>query len=122
MQQFMATVLWSEFFIMCIAVAFWVFGTELGLTQIQARSVDLEAIEQRYNSTAQGYETSPFNAAFIFGDFGRAITEFMTSIFHGNLGVMIAKFGFAASFTLGIIVLDGLAAVCTLIYLVSGRG
>lgn len=122
MQQFMAMVLGLEFFILCIAGSFWFFGTELGIIAIKDRSLDLEEIEAQYDTTAQGYETSPFNAVFVFGDFGRAITEFMATLVSGDTPELMARFGFAQSFIFIIILLTAFAVICTLIYMISGRG
>jgi len=122
MQQFMSIVLSLEFFILCISGSFWFFGHELGITAISQRSLDIEAKAQSYNDTSQSYETTGFNVALIFGDWGRSITEFFNAIQAGDPVAMMQLFGFPGSFIQWIIAIDGLAIILTVIYLFSGRG
>jgi hypothetical protein len=73
-------------------------------------------------ATAQEYRTNPFNIAFIFGDFGRAVTEFMKVVTSGYVFDMMGLFGFPQSFITGVQVVFSLGVIMTLIYLISGRG
>lgn len=122
MQQFMAMVLSIQIFVISVSAAFYFFGTELGISALTDRSLDLTHLQTTLNSTAQSYQTNPFNAALIFGDFGRGITNFMNIISGGYLFTLMAKFGMAQSFIYGVQIIFGIGVVMTLIYLVSGRG
>jgi len=122
MQEFMRITLSIELFALCIAGSAWFIGTELNIIAIRDRSLDLEQLENDYNATAQDYETNPFNIALIFGDFGRAITQFMAAVASGDMQDLISLWGLGGTFLFIIIVILGFCVVCTLIYLVSGRG
>jgi hypothetical protein len=122
MQEFMRITLSIELFALCLAGGMWFFGSELGIIAIQDRSLDLETLEHNYNTTAHDYQTSPFNITLIFGDFGRAITNFMSAVASNDIQNLIQRWGLAQSFLFIVIVILGFCVVCTLIYLVSGRG
>lgn len=132
MQQFMSMVLSIEIFIMCVSGSFYFIGAELGLTAIQrlgqptndATPADsLQNLNSTFRATASTYQTKPFDALLIFGDFSRAITNFMNIISGGYLFNVMQHLGiFPASFTIIIQVVFGLSVIMTLIYLVSGRG
>lgn len=122
MQEMMRIVISLELFALCVAAAFWFFGTELGIIAIRDRSLDLEALQENYNATAQTYQTDPFNIALVFGDFGRAITQFMQAVATGELQELAQRWGFVQIFLFGFLTVIGLLVIMTLIYLVSGRG
>lgn len=122
MREFMYMVLSAQLFVICISGGMWFFGSELGITAIADRSLDMDALTNSFNATAQDYQTDPFNAIFIFGDFGRAITEFLNIVSGGYIFSMMGLFGFAQSFITGVQVAFGLGVIMTLVYLISGRG
>lgn len=122
MQQLMAMVLSLELFVMCISTGFWFFGEQLNMSTIKHYSLNITTLNRSFNATVLGYETNPYNPAFIFGDFGRGITQFM-QIVTGNyfFGIM-GLFGFPESFIIAVSVIYFFAVIGTLIYLISGRG
>src|SRR6185503_16222728 len=116
------TILWVYVFILCLSAGLWFFGEQLAIPAIADKSLPLDELADGYNSTVLGYEGGAgFNPVFLFGDYGKSITEFLNIIFGGYLYKMLLLFGFAQSFITGMVVITGFLVVGTLIYLVSGR-
>jgi len=122
MQELMRIVLSIEMFIMCISCGMWFFGEQLNMTTIKNMSLPLETLASNFNATVLGYETNPYNPAFIFGDFGRAITQFMQIVSGNYVFNIMGLFGMPISFIVGVSVIYFFAVLGTLIYLISGRG
>lgn len=122
MREFMYMILSAQLFVICISAAMWFFGQELGIPDVEDRSLNMEGLEDSFNATAQTYRTGGFDPIFIFGDFQKAITQFLDIVSGGYVFDMMALFGFAQSFVVGIQVIFGLGVIATLIYLISGRG
>lgn len=129
-------------FCLCISFGFWYMGHELenaGLVSaannpILARSQNITALNERFNATAQTYEGGAgFNPTFIFGDFGKGVSEFMAQVAGGvSTGFNIATggylttqmklLGFPLSFQQGAqAVIVGFGVSGALIYYISGR-
>lgn len=119
------------FFFLCISAGFWYFGKELensgivteGNNPILGRSLDFDEVNTGFNSTAAGYEGGAgFNPSFIFGDFGKGITEFMNIVSGGYVLQMMTKLGFPQSFqTIMQVLVMGFGAIGALVYYISGR-
>jgi hypothetical protein len=119
-------------FFLCVSAGFWYFGVELqragvfteGNNPAIDRSLNFTTLNNNFNSTAEGYEGGAgFNPAFIFGDFGKAITEFMNVVTGGYAVQMLGKLGFPESMqTIVQTIVVGFGSIGALIYLISGRG
>lgn len=122
MREFMAMVLSAQLFVVCISSGMWFFGSELGIPGIADRSLNMDTLESDFNATAVSYETDPFNALFIFGDFVTGVNQFFHVVSGGYVFSMMSLFGFAQSFITGIQVAFGLGVILSAAYIISGRG
>lgn len=118
-------VLSAQVFVICISAGMYFFGTELGISKITDYSLNMAALNDTFKRQAEEYDQSDegggFNIIFVFGDFTKAITQFMQIVTGHYVFNMMEKFGFAQSFVVGTQVIFGLGVVGSLIYLISGR-
>ena len=121
-QELARSVIWIYVFVLCLSVGLWWFGNQFNIPAIADKSLPLDELADDYNATSQTYAGGAgFNPAFIFGDFPKAITDFMSIIFGGYLYKTLLLFGFPGDLVTGLTALTGFLVVGSLVYLVSGR-
>lgn len=110
-------------FFLCINMGFWFLGNALNIPLITGYSTDFNTLQDTYNSTAGDFQGgNAFNAAFIFGDFGKAINTFFGIISGAYVLNTMTIMGFSEYFVLPMqVIIVGFMSVISLIYLVSGR-
>lgn len=122
-QELARSVVWIYVFVLCLSVGLWWLGNQFSIPAIADKSLPLEQLAESYNTTSQTYAGGAgFNPSFIFGDFPKAITEFMSIVTGGYLYKIMLLFGFPGDLVTGMQALTGFMVIGSLIYLVSGRG
>lgn len=111
-----------NFLFICINLGFYFIGNAFTQPTISGKSLNFTTLNSDSNSTVQGFQGGGgFNTAFIFGDFGKAITVFMNLISGGYVVNTLTVLGFPDYFVIPFQAILGIGTVVSLIYLVSGR-
>ena len=121
-----------DFFQMVLVLDLLFFCINLGLYMVNAAfypgtetlqpQVNFTALNSNSTDIADSFEGGGgFNTAFIFGDFGKAITVFFQMISGGYIAETLQLLSFPVYFTFPFQAIVGTMTVGALVYLVSGR-
>jgi hypothetical protein len=123
MQAWFSAVLTLNLFFFCINLGLYMVNAAFYTdTETLQPKVNFTTLQADVNSTTAGFgDGNGFNTAFIFGDYGKAITVFMNMISGGYIVQTLELFAFPDYFTIPFQAIIGVMTLGGLIYLVSGR-
>lgn len=123
MRDFFQMVLVLDLFFFCINLGLYMVNSAFYPdTETLQPVVNFTQLNENSTAIADGFGGGGgFNTAFIFGDFGKAITVFMQMISGGYIVETLQLLAFPAYFTIPFQAIVGIMTVGALVYLVSGR-
>lgn len=111
-------------FFLCVNLGFWWIGNTLGVESLTGNSIDFETLNSTMAGHADDFESGGgFNFDFIFGDFGKGLTQFWNIISGGYLLATMTNIGFDENFIFPLqVIAVGYLGVIAGVYYISGRG
>jgi hypothetical protein len=128
MQAFFQIVLTLDLFFLCINLGLYMANSAFFPDEANSahpvipQAVNFTQLNENSTAIADSFEGGGgFNTAFIFGDFGRAITVFFQMVSGGYIVDTLNVLGFPGYFTVALQAIVGTMTIGALVYLVSGR-